>query len=386
MAATDALPWRQRLRSWAGQLAQQLLRRPLGAALAGLLPVAPTQAVDLPEDRVEAMFHRYDGGGVQADGPALLVRKSLTDRVSLSGTYYVDAVSNASIDVVTNASPYRERRVETGLGLSTVVRDTLLTLAASRSDEPDYRSDSASLDVAQEVFGGMSTLSLGFGRGDDQIGQHGVVGTLDSARRWQYRLGLTQVLSPRWLASLNTEAIAEDGFLGSVYRPARVFGAAVPERHPRTRSSRAVKLRLVGDIGNAEVRDAIRLEYRQYWDTWAVRAGTLEAGYSRYFGPEWLADFTLRHNQQHHALFYSDNASSETTYVSRNRQLASFVSNSLGARLSWTAAAVPGRYELRLNAALERVHFDYSDFTDIRTGKPYAFDGTVAQVYVSANF
>ena len=69
-----------------------------------------------PRTRAEAMFHVYNGGGVTATGPALLVRKSLADTVSLSGSYYVDAVSNASIDVVTTASPYKETRTAYGLG------------------------------------------------------------------------------------------------------------------------------------------------------------------------------------------------------------------------------------------------------------------------------
>ena len=51
-----------------------------------------------------------------AQGPAVLVRKSMLDRVSLSGSYYVDAVSNASIDVVTTASKYKETRNQGDVG------------------------------------------------------------------------------------------------------------------------------------------------------------------------------------------------------------------------------------------------------------------------------
>ena len=83
----------------------RILRGVLGSLLAG---TAATHAATLPEDKAEAMFHSYDGGGVKANGPAFLVRKSLADRVSISGQYYVDAVSNASIDVVTQASPFKE--------------------------------------------------------------------------------------------------------------------------------------------------------------------------------------------------------------------------------------------------------------------------------------
>ncbi len=72
------------------------------------------------------MFHVYEGGGVRATGPALLVRKSLADRVSLSAQYYVDMVSNASIDVVTTASPFKEKRTAYDFGADYVVRDSLI--------------------------------------------------------------------------------------------------------------------------------------------------------------------------------------------------------------------------------------------------------------------
>ena len=86
---------------------------------------------------------------------------------------------------------------------------------------------------------------------------------------------MTQILTPSWLATLNLEAVSDDGYLGSPYRVARVFGAAVPERNPRTRSSRAIKLRAIGDLG---ARNVVRAEYRYFWDTWDIKAHTVEVG------------------------------------------------------------------------------------------------------------
>ena len=351
--------------------------------LAGVLAAGGARAVDLPEDRADVMYHLYDGGGVRAHGPALLVRKNLLDKVSLSGTYYLDMVSNASIDVVTTASPFKERRTETGIGLDYVVRDSSITLSATSSKEPDYTADSANVDVSQEVFGGMTTVNLGYTRAQDKVGQRGTPGFIDSAKHWRYRLGLTQILTPRWLMSANFEAVSDEGFLGSPYRVARVFGAAVPERNPRTRTSRAVNFRVIGDLGS---RDSGRAEYRYFWDTWNIRAHTAELGHSRYFGDAWLGDAYVRYYTQDRALFYSDNATTETIYISRNRQLSTFDSFSVGAKASYTAKRVPGKYEVKVNGALERVRFNFNDFTDIRSGEKYSFDATVMQVFVSATF
>jgi hypothetical protein len=383
VAATSTSRWLQ----WSAPLRRTLrspdsLRR-VAALLGGLMAVGTARAVDLPEERAEGMIHVYNGGGITASGPALLVRKNVADKVSLSAGYYIDAVSNASIDVVTTASPYRERRTEYNVGADYVYRDSLLSLSLSNSKEPDYTASTASLDVSQEVFGGMTTVSMGFTRGSDKVLKHGEPAFADSVTHWQYRFGVTQVLTPNWIASANFEAISDDGFLGSPYRAARVFGAAVQERNPRTRSSRAIKLRAIGDLGN---RNAIHAEYRYFWDTWAIKAHTLEGGYSRYFGDLWLADAYVRFHTQKHALFYSDDAQSETLYVSRNRQLSAFNDIGIGAKLSYTWKKVPGKYEIKANGAYELVQYRYKDFTDIRTGSPYSFNANVLQLYVSATF
>ena len=363
--------------------ALRLLSR-LAGLLGGALASGHAAAADLPEDRADLMYHSYTGGGVVANGPAVLVRKSIDDAFSLSASYYVDAVSNASIDVVTTASPYHEDRIERAAGLDYVYRDALISVAASNSKEPDYTADSASVDVAQDVFGGMTTVNLGYSRGWDTVGKRNYPTFREQANHWQYRGGVTQILSPRWLASANVEIVADQGYLGSPYRAARVFGAAVPETDPDTRSSRALALRTVGSVG---ADGAVRVQYRYFWDTWDIRASTYEAGYSQYLDQRsWLVDGYLRYYKQTHASFYSNNFTSEFAYMSRNRQLSTFDSVGLGVKATYQVLRVPARYEVKLSAAAERIRFQYSDFTDIRTGRTYSFDANVLELYVSATF
>ena len=368
----------------AGSAAFAWLLRVFGTLLASL-GIAPAQAAVLPDDRAEALLHVYDGGGVRAAGPAFLVRKSLADRVALSAQYYVDAVSNASIDVVTTASPFKETRTAFGLGADYLVRDALLSFSMDSSKEPDYQADTFNLNVSQDVFAGMTTLSIGFGRGRDDVGKKDI-GMFDHATHWQYRTGVTQILSPRWLASANFEVVSDDGYLGNPYRAAQEFGAFVPERVPRTRSSRAVKLRAIGDIGEAGNRLAVRGEFRHYWDTWDIKAETLEFGASRYFGSQWLADASLRYYTQSKALFYSDNAPQQNLYVTRNRQLGQFNSIGLNLKTTYTFGGAAAKYGTKLSGGYEFKKFSFKDFTDLRTGQPYSHNAHVLQVYVSATY
>lgn len=378
VAATD------RTKPWGGlpRLAVQFLRHLLGV-LGGLFALGGARAVDLGTDRAELLYHLHDGGGVRAQGPAVLVRKSVMDKVAITGTVYVDAVSNASIDVVTSASPFTERRTEYGLNADYVYRNAQITVSSSTSQEPDYVAKRLGLDISQEVFGGMSTISMGFTRGVDDVRKHGEPTFAATADHWQYRLGGSLILTPRWIASLNAEALADNGYLGSPYRVAYVFGAAVPERVPGTRSSRALKFRVAGDLGS---RDAVQFGYRYFWDTWGIASSTIDLSYSRYFGTEWLVDFTLRRHAQHKALFYSNNAQADTLYVSRNRQLSTFDDTGVGAKVAYTLKKVPGQYDVTLNGAYEYVQYKFKDFTDIRTGQLYHYNASVMQVFVSSNF
>ena len=65
-----------------------------------LLCVSSARADVLPDERIDIMYPSYEGGGTQIDGPAILVRTNLGNSVSISGQYYVDSISGASIDVV----------------------------------------------------------------------------------------------------------------------------------------------------------------------------------------------------------------------------------------------------------------------------------------------
>ncbi|MET3106245.1 hypothetical protein AAKU67_000726 [Oxalobacteraceae bacterium GrIS 2.11] len=354
----------------------------LATLLGGVFNLGHARAVTLPEDSAEAMFHYYNGGGVIADGPALLVRKSLADSFSLTAGYYLDAVTNASIDVVTTASKYKENRSEYNVGFDYLYRDSKITFSTSESREPDYIAKANSLDISQETFGGMTTVNVGFTRGEDNVYKHNEPNFKEFVSHWQYRLGVSQVLSAHWVMSLNGEVVSDNGYLQSPYRVARVFGAAVPENDPTTRSSRALDVRLIGDLGN---HDAVHMEVRHFWDNWNIKANNLELGYSRYFGENWLADTSLRYYKQTKALFYSDNAASDTFYISRNRQLSDFADIGIGAKVAYTLKR-EGATTLKLNASYELTNYKYNDFTDLRTGGLYSFKSNLLQLYVTANF
>ena len=348
------------------------------------LVTATLSAATLPDDRVEAMYHSYDGGGVTVEGPAITASKQIADRFVASAEYYVDSISAASIDVITSASPYNEQRTEVGVGFDWLYADALMGLTYTHSDESDYQSDTYGISVAQEVFGGMTTVGMGYYHGDDVV-QRVDTDFEDSIDRDGFRIGVNQVLTPTIVAGLDYEAILEDGYLNNPYRSARVMGAQVPEVYPRTRTSQTLA---ASGLMSLNRKTSLRGRYRYFTDTWDIRSHTFEAGSSHYITPRWVADINLRYYTQDGASFYSDDFDQEYQYMARDKELSSFDSWSIGGRLTWDLRD-------RLPAALRRssftfsydyMKFEYDDFTDVRNGDLYEFHSNVFQIYFSTRY
>lgn len=358
----------------------------LSGILLGLYTVTLTAAV-LPDDRTDLLYHYYDGGGVTVSGPALLVRKNVGDSVSLSGRYYVDTVSSASIDVVTTASPYTDRREEMGIGVDYLHGNSLMSLGLTSSKENDYLADTLSLGVAHDLFGGLTTLSLGFAQGHDTVMR--VDNNFERPlERYQFRLGLTQVLTKSLLLGVSFEDVAEDGYLSNPYRSARLLGASLPERYPGTRDSQAVAVRLVKGFSTSSrtLGHSVRAEYRYFQDNWDIHAQTLGLTFQRYFSDAWIGELRYRYYQQNAASFYSDNFTQEMTYMARDKELSTFQSHSLGVKVSWQFTQQPLWFirKATLNLSHDYVNFEYDDFTDVRTGQPYSFSANILQLFISA--
>lgn len=354
------------------------------AGLAIYVQSAAGIAAVLSEQRVDAMYHFYDGGGVRVTGPALLVRKNLADTVSLTGSYYADTVSSASIDVVTTASPFKEKRNEYSAGIDYLHGDSLMSLAVTKSEEPDYIADMLSMNYSQDIFGGMTTVTMAYSRGQDTVLETGDPTFTDYVNRYQYRLGLSQILTRTLRVSLDYEAIIDEGYLNSPYRVARIAGAGVDEQYPRSRESRAVALRTIKYL---MPQSSVRFEYRYFSDTWDITADTVEAGYSRNVSDTWLMELRYRYYSQNRASFYSDNFTQLQNFMARDKELSTFKSHAVGGKLTYTFQDRPAFvHKSTFNVAYDHVKFEYDDFTDTRTQAPYAFNANVIQLFLSAWF
>jgi len=339
------------------------------------------EAAVLAEDRVDVMTHSYSGGGVTAQGPALLVRKGNDKSYSAFASYYVDNVTSASIDVQAQASQYSEKRDDISLGVDYLYNNTITTASFNNSEESDYSSDSVNIDMSQEFFGGMSTFNIGYSASND------IVKRVDNdfnqeLNRYRYRLGLSQILTKNWIISLNFESIAEKGYLSNAYRSARVLGAYVPELSPSTRTSEAYSIR---SLTYFDWRGSLRFDYRFYTDTWGLQSDTYEIGISKYLGEKNILELSYRMYSQNKANFYSDNFTAEMVYMTRDKELSTFSDTTLKAKYTYHMFENDSGFFSKGNftVSIGLIQFDYDDFTHYRTGEKYSYTATVAQILLS---
>jgi Protein of unknown function (DUF3570) len=353
----------------------------------------------LPEDRADVLYHSYDGGGVTIQGPSLLVRKQFASKFSASANYYIDKVSSASIDVVTTASPYTEERTQMSVGLDYLHNRWMMNLGVTSSEENDYAADTFSFGISQDFFGDLTTLSLGYSLGDDEVRRRGDAAFLDTVERQNYRLGLSQILTKNLLLGLSFESITDEGFLNNPYRSVRYLDPGSPigysyeqEIYPRTRTSDAGALRLRFYL---PYRAAIHGEYRQYADTWEIAADTFELGYTHPWEPGWVFEGKLRLYSQDKAEFYSDMfpRAQFQNFIARDKELSTFTSRTIRLGASYDIVRGGWRFVERgsVSVIYDHIQFDYEDFRDLSgaaTGLPgteplYGFDANVFQIFVS---
>ena len=353
----------------------------------------------LPEDRSDVLYHLYDGGGVEIDGPSILVRKKAGKSLSFVGNYYVDMISSASIDVITTASPYTEERTQWSLGMDYLRGNTTMRINYVSSTESDYDASTISFSVSQDMFGDLTTLTLGYALGDDLVGRSDDPTFEANLDKQTYSIGLTQILTKNMISTVNFETITDEGFLNNPYRSVRYVDASSavgysfePELYPNTRTSNALGIRARYFL---PYRAAIEGEYRYFSDTWDIKGHTMALTYIH----PWR-DFTftgkLRYHDQTGAHFYRDIfASSEATnFRGRDKELSPLQSTTFQLKASYEFLSDDGNSwgllkKGKVTASVSMLSIDYDDFSDLRALAPvgeeplYFLDANIFQVFFS---
>ena len=375
--------------------------------LLGLVQVV--QATVLPEERADAMYHSYEGGGVKVAGPSILVRKDATTSTSVYYNYYIDNVSSASLDVMTGGSPYTEKRTEQTGGIDYLHGKTITSLSYTSSVENDYKSGTLNFNLSQDFFGDLSTLTFGYTLGKDHVSRRGLNYDLSEISRQNYRLGFSQVLSKNFVMGASWETITDDATelqdntgtysgvtLNNPYRSYSYLDSTTgnrgfaPEKYPNTHTSNAFA---INGSYYLSFRAALHGKVKFYQDSWGVTATTYQVNYTYPLG-NWIFDFRTRWYSQNKADFYSDmfDYKDQYLFMARDRELATFQSTGVGVTASWDFAKNGWGWidKGSLNMSWDHMEFDYKDFrnnlvTGVTPGTEplYAYGADIYQLFVS---
>jgi len=353
----------------------------------------------LPDDRADVLYHLYDGGGVEIDGPSILVRKKVGKSLSFVGNYYVDMVSSASIDVVTTASPYTEERTQGSLGMDYLHGNTTMRVNYVSSDESDYDAQTVSFSVSQDMFGDLTTLTLGYALGDDLVRRADDPSFQRDLDKQTYSVGITQILTKNLISTLNFETITDEGFLNNPYRSVRYFDLTSdvgysfePELYPNTRTSNALGIRARYFL---PYRAAIEGEYRFFTDTWDIEGHTASLSYIHPWG-DWTFTGKVRYHDQTGAHFYRDlfSRSEATNFRGRDKELSPLQSYTFKLQAAYEFLSDDGNdwgflKKGKVTASINMLHVDYDEFSDLTALQPigseplYQLDANVFQVFFS---
>jgi len=374
-----------------------MLRR--GLLFAAMLMVFDVaHAGVLPEDRADVLYHLYDGGGVEIDGPSILVRKQVGKSLSFVGNYYVDMVSSASIDVITTASPYTEEREQWSLGMDYLRGNTTMSVGYTSSEESDYDAETYNFSVSQDMFGDLTTLTLSYALGDDVVGKSNDPTFEKDLDKQIYGIGLTQILTKNLISTVNFETMTDEGYLNNPYRSVRYFdsGSALGysyegELYPNTRTSNALGIRARYFL---PYRAAVEGEYRYFIDTWDIEGHTASITYIH----PWK-DFTFtgkfRYHDQTGAHFYSDlfSRAEATNFRGRDKELSPLTSYTFKLKAAYTFLNENQSWGFlkkgSVTASIDMLHIDFHDFSDLTALAPigdeplYKLDADVFQIFFS---
>ncbi len=337
----------------------------------------------------------HDTDAVNVLTPAM--RLSAVDPLSgwsAQGSYLVDIVSAASVDIVSSASPnWVELRHAATLNARYKPGDLGGSISAAVSSEPDYLSLVAGGAVSWDFARKNATLELGYSYGHDVAGRTGTPFSVYSLPLDRHSVSgsLTLVLDRATTFSPGLDLIFESGRQEKPYRYLPIFdtsvassvpiGASVEEvnalRLPGRVSERVPDTRqryaLSGHLAHRFKSSTLTLFDRMYGDSWGVLATTSDLRYVVSLGERWWIWPHFRFHLQSGASFW------KRAYVGRvesglvtapdlrsgDRELSPLWSATLGPGIRWGLGDVEPR-DRSLVLELEATRTRYSDALYVR--------------------
>jgi hypothetical protein len=249
------------------------------------------------------------------------------------------------------------------------------TLGGHFSREKDYQSLGANAKLTLEFMHRLTTLTLGGGYNHDSVFPQGGItaglgpvpvrsseeedegggtGTSSSAKQVANGLvGLSRVLTRRWLVGFNASRTVESGYLTEPYKVVSLVDGStgyttgeLTEKRPDTRKRSSVLANSVYHLSD----DVLYVSYRYYWDDWQVRSHTADLKYRHELtSGSWLEPH-LRYYAQTAASFFGYGLVANAPlpeFATSDYRLGGLSTMTAGATYGFRLASAPGEWTAR---------------------------------------
>ena len=232
------------------------------------------------------------------------------------------------------------------------------------SQEQDYRAITGNVRIAQNFNSDNTTISLALNTELDSSFPYGGVPTPLTAMSGQWKtpssrsktqagfvVGITEVLTRRWLSELDYSYDAQSGYMNDPYRVLSVVDHVTGEpmgylyeNRPKNRTSQSIYWDNKLDLGPA-VTD---LSVRYFKDSWGIASKTAELSERVNLSSSYYIEPSARWYQQSSANFFHSfliGGQALPTYASSDTRLGSFTSLTYGVKIGFKLS---GRTEFYL--------------------------------------
>lgn len=213
----------------------------------------------------------------------------------------------------------------------------------TRSDEDDYESNAAGLDVAFNSEDGLTTYSAAISASADDIEPtQGNVPTStleddkDMRSAW---IGVSRIISKRAIVRFGLSYTYRDGFLTDPYK--------LNDSRPDEREEWAASVGYRRHFPNPDA--ALHVDYRYFDDDWGIASHTVDIAWHQGLGQHTQLIPYLRYYSQDEADFFSNRVDPSDKYYADDSRLSAFGAVTTGLRLrhdigNWTLALSGERY------------------------------------------
>lgn len=232
------------------------------------------------------------------------------------------------------------------------------------SREKDYQSVGVNAKVTTDLVQHLFTVSAGGAFNDDSVFPVGgtpiglsdgseVSNKSNSKRVKSVLLGVSRVLTRRWIVSVDGTRTYETGYLTEPYKVISLVspfnGLPVRQLTDNRPSSRTRSSALLSSVYHLS-EDVVYASYRYYTDTWDVRSNTYDLRYRHDLSEGWFLEPHVRYYRQSAASFYTIGLSTilrPPDFATADYRLGRLSTLTLGANLGFRLGGSPSQWTLR---------------------------------------